>query len=68
MGIHYEVESELNPLYEKTGNIKDYYGIYHVVKFEGDSRIAVVKTFDYTNGTRSNLEAYAHARELQGTP
>lgn len=61
--IHYEVESEVNPRYKETGDIHDYFGIYYVVKYFGDTRNGVIKKFDdhYTN---RRAEAYRYARQL----
>lgn len=60
--IHFEVDSELNPDYLKTGYPIDYYGLYHVVKYEDDKKIEVIKTFKRGYG---RSEAYTLASELQ---
>lgn len=62
MRIHIEVDSELNPRYAETGSMIDYYGIYHVVKYDGDEPLEVLKTFDDPFADRRR-DAYRFARE-----
>lgn len=61
--IHYEVENELNPKYTETGYASDYYGLYHVVKFDGDTRLEVIRTFG-GGFTSDRSEAYKLAGRL----
>lgn len=61
MSVHIEVESELNPKFLETGHWRDYYGIYHVVKYDGDQRVEVLKTFDNPFTDRRG-DAYRFAR------
>jgi hypothetical protein len=63
MAKHFEVESEINPRYLETGSTEDYYGLYHVVEFDGDKRIRIVAT--YSEYTDSRRNAYKHAAHLQ---
>jgi hypothetical protein len=58
----YEVESELNPRYAETGDQADYYGVYHVVKYEADTR-EIIETYPagYAN---ARFVTYRHAARL----
>lgn len=64
--IHFEVDSEINPKYLETGDLIDYYGIYKVVKYDGDEIIEVLKVFDdpFTN---RRMDAYKFARSVLET-
>lgn len=59
--VHYEVESHLNPRYLETGYPSDYFGIYEVIKYEGDTRTPI-KSFE---GGEGRSDAYRLAGELQ---
>lgn len=63
MSIHIEVDSEVNPQYLRTNKLVDYYGIYRVVKYDGDALIEVLKTFDDPFTDRRG-DAYRYAGEL----
>lgn len=63
--IHYEVESELNSSYAETNDPDDYYGIYYVVKYDGDTRNGVMAIFEADYHGDGRALAYALARTLQ---
>lgn len=65
--VRYEVESELNPHYAITGADEDYYGVYNVVLWQGDTRIKVVATYNATYAN-ARFHAYARARRLNTAP
>lgn len=45
MKVHYEVVSQLNPKYALTGHMCDYYGVYHVVKYDEHNNPEIIQTF-----------------------
>lgn len=57
--MRYEVKSELNPEYEKTGRMSDYHGIYSVVEYDRDIEVRVVKTFSGDDASRAMAYQYA---------
>lgn len=61
--LRYEVESEINPRYAETGSAADYHGMYHVVRYDGDKRLEVMRTFG-GGFTTDRDEAYKLAGRL----
>lgn len=60
MSKSYDVDSEVNPEYEKTHRPCDYFGIYHVVEFDGDAK-RIIQTFENGWGREA---AYKLAHQL----
>lgn len=63
--VRYEVEGKLNPRYVETGDMADYFGIYEVVKWQGDARLEVIETYRADKLSDARYLAYSHARRLQ---
>lgn len=66
MSKHYEVESELNPRFKETGLTEDYHGIYHVVEYDCETRVRVIRSYKDTYTSHAmRMEAYKYAAHLQ---
>lgn len=64
MSKHFEVECEMNPRYKVTGRMEYYHGIYHVVEYDGETRVRVVRSYDNVY-PHIRAEAYKYAAHLQ---
>lgn len=54
----YDVESELNPAYQRTGNMADYYGVYHVIQIDEDGTSRRILTMPHEYGAEARNVAY----------